>query len=160
MFERVIAFLKDLPGSSPAPRRRGEDPRVAAAALLYHVMDADGIRQDVEWDRIKQALSDSYGVTGSELDELVQAGAAADHEAVDLYAFTSILNRHLDEPGKIGFIRLLWDVVYADGVLDELEDNVVWRIAELIGVENRDRILARQDAARHVPGARGEAADE
>ena len=35
-------------------------------------------------------------------------------------------------------------MVYADGELHELEDNVVWRIAELIHVERNDRIALRQ----------------
>ncbi|MEO0637039.1 MAG: TerB family tellurite resistance protein, partial [Pseudomonadota bacterium] len=39
-------------------------------------------------------------------------------------------------------------IVYSDGQLHELEDNVVWRIAELLGVSARDRMLAKQDAVR------------
>jgi hypothetical protein len=41
-----------------------------------------------------------------------------------------------------------------------MEDNVVWRVAELIGVERRDRVEARLLAASHAPGARGVADDE
>jgi uncharacterized tellurite resistance protein B-like protein len=54
----------------------------------------------------------------------------------------------------------MWEIVYADGELDELEDNTVWRVAELIGVERRDRIEARRKAAAEVPGARGKSSDE
>ena len=160
MFERVISFLKDLPLSAPADEAPEDDPRIAAAALLYHVMDADGVRQDAEWDRLKQLLAENYKLSGRELDALVMAGEKADSEAIDLYAFTSVLKRHLDEDGRIAFIRLMWEVVYADGVLHELEDNTIWRVAELIGVERRDRILTRQDAAKKVPGASGYSADE
>ena len=42
---------------------------------------------------------------------------------------------------------MMWDVVYADGELHELEDNTLWRVAELIGVDRRDRIAMRQEAA-------------
>jgi uncharacterized tellurite resistance protein B-like protein len=38
----------------------------------------------------------------------------------------------------------MWQIVYADGELHELEDNIVWRVAELIGIEQRERILLRQ----------------
>ena len=54
----------------------------------------------------------------------------------------------------------MWDVVYADGVVHELEDSTIWRVAELIGVDGRDRILARRAAAGTVPNAAGEPADE
>jgi uncharacterized tellurite resistance protein B-like protein len=158
MLERMIAFLKDIPRPSGTARpMRVDDPRIAVAALMYHVMDADGVRQDVEWDRIKQLLSESYGIEGRELDQLVQAGEAADHEAIDLYAFTSVLMRHLDEQARIDFIRLMWDVVYADGELHELEDNTLWRVSELLGVDSRDRVLARQQAARRALDTKGNA---
>jgi uncharacterized tellurite resistance protein B-like protein len=147
MFERVLSFLRDLPGGRGHDDAREEDPRVAASALLYHVMDADGVRQDVEWARFKAVLSKTYGVAGNELDALAKAGEAADNEAIDLYAFTSVLKRHLDADARKAFIGLMWEIVYADGELHELEDNVVWRVAELLDVERRDRIEARQRAA-------------
>ncbi len=161
MFDRVISFLRDMPLSSSGRNpERGDDPRVAAAALLFHVMNADGVRQDSEWDRVKQLLAETYNLSGADLEALVKAGETADNEAIDLYTFTSVLKRHLDEDERIAFIRLLWDVVYADGVVHELEDNMLWRVAELIGVERRDRILTRQDAARSMPNARGTSTDE
>ncbi|MBX3569603.1 MAG: TerB family tellurite resistance protein [Rhizobiaceae bacterium] len=160
MFERVLSFLKDLPSGGSSDRSDPDDVRIAVAALLYHVMDADGVRQDVEWDRMKAVLAGHFHVAGRQLDDLVKAGEKADQEAVDLYAFTSVLTRHLDEQARIELIRLMWDVVYADGVLHELEDNTIWRVAELLGVDRRERILAKQEAARRVPGAEGQAADE
>ncbi|RWB71973.1 MAG: hypothetical protein EOQ50_20775 [Mesorhizobium sp.] len=159
MFERVLAFLRDLPSAGEA-KPSADDPRVAASALLYHVMNADGVRQDVEWERFKQILAETYSVSGEELDALAAAGERADNEAVDLYAFTSVLKRDLDAEGRKAFIGLMWEIVYADGELDELEDNTVWRVAELIGVERRDRIEARRKAAAQVPGARGKSSDE
>ncbi len=160
MLERMISFLKELPRAGANSKLRDDDPRIAASALLYHVMNVDGVRQDAEWDKIKQILGDTYDLEGRELDALAVAGEIAEGAAIDLYAFTSVLNRHLDEGGRIAFIRLMWEVVYADGLLHELEDNTLWRVAELLGVDRRDRIQARQDAARKVPDAKGTPSDE
>jgi uncharacterized tellurite resistance protein B-like protein len=147
MFDRILAFLKDLPAGADHDMPPGaEDPRVAAAALMYHVMDADGVRQDAEWERMKAILSDSYGLSGEALDKLVTAGGEADEDAVDLYTFTSVLKRHLEPPQRVEFVGLMWEIAYADGELHELEDNTLWRIAELLGVDRRDRILERQKA--------------
>jgi len=147
MLERVLSFLRDLPSGSSTTRKENE-PRIAAAALMYHVMDADGLRQDVEWDRIKSLLAEEYAIAGDEVERLVSAGRQADNEAVDLYAFTSVLKRSLDEEGRVHFIRMLWDIVYADGELHELEDNTLWRVPELLGGDRRDRTRMRQEAAR------------
>ena len=120
------------------------DPRVASAALMVHVMDADGIRRDEEFGRLRQMLGEAYGLDAEGVDELLQAGEEADKDAVDLYAFTSVITRHLDHEARLELVELLWEMVYADGELHELEDNVVWRIAELIHVERNDRIALRQ----------------
>jgi uncharacterized tellurite resistance protein B-like protein len=162
MFDRILAFLKELP-SAEAGRGKpsgADDPRVAAAALMYHVMDADGVRHDAEWERMKEILAEAYGLTGDALDRLVAAGGKADEEAVDLYAFTSVLKRHLDEKARIEFVGLMWEVVFADGELHELEDHTLWRIAELIGVDRRDRILERQKAQAQAPGATGKSTED
>lgn len=107
-------------------------------------MDADGIRQDVERERIKAVLAEAYQIGGQALARLLADGERADSEAIDLYAFTSVLKRSLDEEARAEFIRLMWEVCYADGELHELEDNTLWRVAELLGVHSRDRIAARQ----------------
>ena len=162
MFDRIVAFLKELPPGETGTNRPGsaDDPRVAAAALMYHVMDADGVRQDTEWERMKEILAESYDLSGEALDRLVVAGGEADEDAVDLYAFTSVLKRHLDEKARVEFIGLMWEIVFADGELHELEDNTLWRIAELIGVDRRDRILERQKAQAQVPDATGKSTED
>jgi uncharacterized tellurite resistance protein B-like protein len=161
MFERMLSFLRDLPaGGSAKPAGEPDETRVAAAALLYHVMNADGVRQDVEWERFKDILAETYAIGGEELDRLARAGERAENEAIDLYAFTSVLQRSLDADARKAFVGLMWEMVYADGELHELEDNVVWRVAELIGVERQDRIEGRMRAAASVPAAKGAASDQ
>ncbi|BCH22341.1 hypothetical protein MesoLjLc_20840 [Mesorhizobium sp. L-8-10] len=151
MIERLLSFLKELPGAQSGALAGKDDPKVAAAALMIHVMDADGVRQASEVTRLKQMLSEHYGVKGETLEALFRAGERADQEAIDLYAFTSVLKRHLDEEAKAEFIGIMWEVVFADGELHELEDNTVWRVAELIGVDRHERIAARQRAQRQAP---------
>ena len=46
--------------------------------------------------------------------------------------------------GRILLVEDLWEMVYADGELHEFEDNVVWRVAELLGVEARHRMMLKQ----------------
>jgi len=151
MLERLKSFLGSLQEGPRTAEPSADDPRVAATALMVHVIDADGVRDDVERKRLREVLSEAYDLTGRELDRVVEAGEEAEREAVDFYAFTSVLNRALDDEAKIEFIAILWEMVYADGELHELEDNVVWRVAELIGVSQRDRVMMRQ----RVRGERG-----
>ncbi len=148
MFDNLVTFFKSLPSSDSGKEHFSKsDPRLAAAALLFHVMDADGERRTVERKRVAQLISEAYGLKGEALKRLLDDSEQADQEAVDLYSFTSIIKRNLDEAARIRFIELMWDVVFADGTAHELEDNVVWRVAELIGVSTRDRVTMKQQAA-------------
>ncbi len=148
MLDRLVTFLRSLPpGENGKEHFSRNDPRLAAAALLFHVMDADGESLNVERKRVSQLISEAYGLKGEALKRLLNDGEQADQEAVDLYSFTSIIKRNLDEAARIRFIELMWDVVFADGSAHELEDNVVWRVAELIGVSTRDRVTMKQKAA-------------
>ncbi|MEQ8295185.1 MAG: TerB family tellurite resistance protein [Nitratireductor sp.] len=147
MFDRLISFLQQLPGDTAAKAEADrDDPRIAAAALLIHLMDADGVRLDAERAKLSEALDRAYGLTGRDRDAFIARAEKVERESVDLYAFTSVLKRNLDEQARIEFIGIMWEMVFADGELSELEDNIVWRVAELIGVERRDRIAMRQRA--------------
>ena len=57
-------------------------------------------------------------------------------------------------------IEMMWEIVYADGRRDELEDNLLWRAADLLGVSPRERIeLRRRIAAESGSGENAEGAD-
>lgn len=144
MLERLQKLFQSVTHEKPARRLTRDDPRVAAAALFFHVVDADGDVSPAERKRLRDVIADAYKLKGSELDAVMRAGERADEEAVDLYAFTSVLKRALDVDQRVGFVELLWEIVYADGGRHELEENVVWRVAELLGVSARQRVWARQ----------------
>jgi len=146
MFDRICRFLQEIGDDSSHKDQKPDDARVAVVALCYQVMEADGIVSESEQRRLKDLLEEKYSVHGSKLDELIAAGETAGNEAVDFYRFTSDVKRHLDEEQRVRLIGLLWDIAYADGKRNEMEDNVVWRISELIGVSGRERVLERQAA--------------
>lgn len=153
MLERLHKLFKSLTGNARGNAKlTRDDPRVAAAALFFHVVDADGQVSDEERAKLRDAIASAYKLKGGELDAVLKAGERADDEAVDLYAFTSVLKRAFDSEQRVAFVELLWEVVLADGERHELEENVVWRISELLGVSARQRVWARQ----RVEDERGE----
>ncbi len=118
------------------------DPKLAVAALLVHLAAVDGSMQEAERKAIRGALMDHYDIDEASVDRLIREAARRDAEAVDFYKFTSGLTQ-LDMEDRVEIIRMMWTVVFADRQNHELEDNMVWRIAELIGVSSRDRTILR-----------------
>ena len=151
MLEALKSLFTELTGGAkPAERFAENDYRVAAAALLVHAATIDGGMAESERDKLRSVLKDRFELTDEATGELIDEATVAEHEAVDLYNFTSDLNRALDEDGRRRIVEMLWEVIYADGRLNEFEDNLVWRVADLLHVSSRDRIEIR----RRVGGER------
>ncbi|MTI16871.1 TerB family tellurite resistance protein [Rhodobacteraceae bacterium RKSG542] len=149
MLNSIKTLFKELTGEPSEKKEFGEeDYRLSAAALLFHVIAVDGEVEQVELDQLTQTLEGHYQLTPAQSAELVALAREKDSEAVDLYGFTSMLKRHLDEDERRNIIELMWEMVYADGVVHEFEDNTIWRVAELLGVSSRDRMTLKQKVAR------------
>lgn len=146
MFERLQRFLSGL---SPNDRQTFEagDPRVAVMALCVQVMEADGKVLAAERSTLRERFRALYGLDHAELDALIATGTQSASEAIDFFQFTSELKRQLSDEQKVDLIGLLWEIVYADGERSELEDHAIWRIADLLGVSGRERIMKRQEVA-------------
>jgi uncharacterized tellurite resistance protein B-like protein len=131
-----------------------DDTRLAVAALLVHLMTIDGAITDSERATLRLLLSRKFGLSGAGLDLLIEDAIAAENEAVDLYRFTSVVKRHMSEEERIRLIEALWEITFADGASHEFEENLVWRVAELLGVSARDRISRRLAVAENkfTPG--------
>lgn len=137
-------FIAEWTGEAPARQFVEDDHRLAAAALLYHVVAIDGDVAESERARLRELLQARYGLDDAATDTLVRAAAQADDEAIDLYRFTSVLKTRLDEVDREHIIAMMWDLVYADGRLTEFEDNAIWRVADLLGVSGRARLRLKK----------------
>jgi uncharacterized tellurite resistance protein B-like protein len=151
MLNDIKRFFADLLAGSKAQEHFGEsDYRVAVAALLVHVATLDGNLSDSERQRLRAILQARFSLDDALTDELIAAAEAADREAVDFYHFTSLLMRTLDEDGRRRIVAMMWEMALADGRVSEFEDNILWRVADLLGISNRQRIELRQQ----IVGAR------
>lgn len=134
-----------MTGETAPDAANHDDVQVAAAALLIHAMRVDDEDHPEEIDRVHAVLKARFQLEDAELTTLINEGKAQDDEAVDLYRFTRTLTSNLDLQGRLDIVRMLWEVAAADGEIHEFESNLVWRVAELIGVTREDRIRLRQE---------------
>ncbi len=146
MFDALKKFIDDLSGEAPRRKFEAEDYQLAAAALLVHIALIDGHIDRKEQTRLADIVEKRFGLDAASARRLIEEAWESEREAVDLYRFTSVLTRVLDAEGRRQVVGMLWDMAYANGVVDELEENVVWRVAELLGVSTRDRVTLRQEA--------------
>jgi uncharacterized tellurite resistance protein B-like protein len=142
MFEALRSLFAE-------PRSPGAalDPKLAVAALLVHLAAVDGTVTEAEKQTVRGALMDYCGLAEDEVRRLIREARQRDADSVDFYHFTAILSG-LPDAEKREIVKMMWQVVFADGRNHELEDNMVWRVAELINVSSRDRTVLRKQMAR------------
>jgi uncharacterized tellurite resistance protein B-like protein len=155
MLDGLRQFIADVVTPSPHDQRSLDDTgyRLAATALLIHVISIDGEPSPAEKRKLHSLIESRFGLDPGTADHLIASATLVEGEAVDLYHFTSVIMRSVNEAGRLRIVEMMWELVYTDGQVSEFEDNVVWRAADLLAVSSRDRIdlkhrvAARQSAA-------------
>lgn len=121
----------------------------AAAGLLVEAALLDGHFHDAERSRIADLLRKRFGLSGPDADSLIATAEAAAADNVEIYTITRVVGDHFDPAERVRMIEMLWEVVYADGELDDYESNMMRRVAGLLYVTDqesgaaRKRVLAR-----------------
>lgn len=138
MFDQLMRMLK-----APQPGRV-PDLRLSVAVLLL-----EAARQDDQFDSRERAviahlLTRKFDLTEQECGVLLEAGEVRAAQMVQLHGHTSAVFEQMAPEERIHMVEMLWEVAYADGVLDPEEDLLIRRVAGLIHVTDRERVLARQ----------------
>ena len=133
---------------------------LAATALLVHVVSLDGEPSAIEKRKLHSLIESRFKLDPGTADHLIAQATRAEGEAVDLYHFTSVIMRSVNEEGRLRIIEMMWELVYADGQVSEFEDNVVWRAADLLGISSRDRIDLKHKVAEQRQPASSVGASE
>lgn len=148
MLAALKQFLNEFTDGDRHPDRFDDnDHRLAAVALLVHTAMIDGSMSEAERERLHAVIMQRFAFDAAAADELVREATEVEREAVDLYGFTSLINRSLDEDGRCRIVEMMWQIVYADGQVSEFEDNLIWRAADLLHVSRKVRIGLRRQVA-------------
>jgi uncharacterized tellurite resistance protein B-like protein len=153
MLDGLRHFIADVISPTAHETRSFDDTgyRLAATALLIHVISLDGEPSKIEKRKLHSLIESRFGLDPGTADQLIASATLVEGEAVDLYHFTSVIMRSVNEEGRLRIVEMMWELVYADGQVSEFEDNVVWRAADLLGVSSRDRVDLKHRVAGRQP---------
>ena len=129
----------------------------AAAALLIESAVLDGDFDAIERATIARLLGERFALSAPDVETLIEEGEKAVAEAVELYGVTRILKDGLDHDQRLELMEMLWEVVYADGIVHDYEANLVRRVAGLLHVPDKEVGLARKKALQRLDFAPGAA---
>jgi uncharacterized tellurite resistance protein B-like protein len=118
----------------------------AMAALMVRIAKSDDDYSTTEIARIDAVLGLLYSLTADQAADLRRTAEALEAEAPDTVRFTRAIKEEVPYEERFNVVRALWQVVLADGARDAEENALMRLLASLLGVNDRDSALARQQA--------------
>ena len=139
-----IQSIATAPAGRAGARQRWPEWQLALSALLVATAFADGDFGDSEREVIVRLLERRFDLTRSLASELVLAGERAGSGAQAIPAYVEIAAERASPAQRTELIEMLWEVAFADGILDENEDRLLHRIGGLVSLSERELASGRQ----------------
>jgi len=119
-----------------------------ACVLAYEVARADGNISDDELNSLLNEIKKITADVNKNPDEIFSLIKNYSENSVSFHEFISDINNDFNKEDKLELIQYLWDVAYADNVLDVNEERLIRRIANLINLKDLD-VLRLKDKAKN-----------
>jgi len=143
MIETILAWMSGARADGPRQPRR-DDLQLALTALLVEAAYSDDRFDEAERSVVAHLLESRFNLSQSDTAALISAGERESAQSTELFRFTRTVNERLSFQERVELVEMLWEVAYADGVLDPYEDSLLRRVSGLIYVPDRERGLARR----------------
>jgi uncharacterized tellurite resistance protein B-like protein len=153
MFDLIKNLLQSDP---PADKeQRFERVQVATCALLLEVAHSDGEYKTVEAKLVHDLLAKKFQLSPAAIAELVDYSHDHREQSLDLFQFARVINAHFSNEEKLDIMEGIWQIIYADGVLDKFEDALARQLATLLRLSHKDVIDRKVKVLDEVDPDRG-----
>jgi uncharacterized tellurite resistance protein B-like protein len=147
MFDRLKAWLEEEQGDLSGER---DQLQLAVAALLMEAARVDGRLSEEERAPVRRLLERRFGLTADAARSLAAAAERQAERSTQLFGFTRTVNERVPRERRVDLIEMLWEVAYADGTLDPLEDSMLRQVAGLVEVPDHERGEAKMRVLRRL----------
>ncbi len=143
----LLSRFKDTFAGQPQPEAAsGHDPlRLATAAVLLEIGYADGTFTPEEGSGLAGYLEQAFSLDRSETSDLITAAAEIRSKTIDHFALTNFIRANASLEERIEIVKTMWRMVYSDGRLDQYENYMVRKLADLLGLEHHVMIAAKSE---------------
>ena len=127
----MFSFFKKKKGKKEEPKNL----KLIALCLVYEVANADNDIDVRERDLILEKIKESIDVSVLTEKEIFDVIQEESERRVSFYDIINDINQNLDKKEKIDVLKMLWEIAYADKVLDVDEERIIRRSAEMLGIK-------------------------
>ena len=116
-------------------KEKPKNLKLIALCLAFEVANADNDIDIREKDLILEKIKESIDVTVLTEKEIFDVIQEESQKRVSFYDIIHDINKNLDKKEKVDVLKMLWEIAYADKVLDVDEERIIRRSAEMLGIK-------------------------
>jgi len=121
---------------------------LTATILAYEIARSDGDISKSELDLLLNEVKKITSKVNKSQNEILEIIETYSKNSVSFYEFIEDINKDYLKEDKLQLIKYLWDVAYADNVLEVSEERLVRRIADLIKIKDIE-VLKLKDSSKN-----------
>ena len=148
LISRLRDVLRDLVDPDEASPEAEE--RLTAAALLVLVARVDGRVLPVEEASLKVMLRGRFDLSEDGVERVLEAAADLDRSPDGASAIASRIFQETPERDRPALLAMAYRVAAVDGVVHEVEADLIWRIGRLLGLDDAMVSAIREEAFRNL----------
>ena len=116
-------------------KEKPKNLKLIALCLAFEVANADNDIDIREKHLILEKIKETIDVTILTEKEIFDVIQEESQKRVSFYDIIHDINKNLDKKEKVDVLKMLWEIAYADKVLDVDEERIIRRSAEMLGIK-------------------------
>ena len=111
---------------------------LTAAVLAYEIARSDGIISERELHLLLSEIKEIAKNVGKSEKEILNIIEEYSKNSISFHEFIEDINKDYSKEQKLSLIKFLWEVAYADNILEVNEERLIRRVADLIHIKDLD----------------------
>jgi uncharacterized tellurite resistance protein B-like protein len=121
---------------------------LTASMLAYEIARSDGDISESELSLLYDEIKKISAKVGKKEDKILEIIEEYSRNSVSFYEFINDINKDYSKEDKLSLIQFLYDVAYADKILEVGEERLIRRIADLIKIKDIE-VLKIKDISKN-----------
>jgi uncharacterized tellurite resistance protein B-like protein len=121
---------------------------LTASILAYEIARSDGNISEPELSLLYDEIKKISDKVNKEEDKILKIIEEYSKNSVSFYEFINDINNNYTKEDKLSLIQFLFDVAYADKILEVTEERLIRRIADLINIKDIE-VLKIKDGSKN-----------
>ena len=127
----MFSFFKKKEDKKEKPKNL----KLIALCLAYEVANADNDIDINEKNLILEKIKETIDVSVLTEKEIYKVIEEESEKRVSFYDIINDINVNLGKDEKIEILKMLWEIAYADKVLEVDEERIIRRSADMLGIK-------------------------